>query len=171
MTDPAAARVARQARRWALVGLGLGALVVVALAVTAGCGDDAKAKAQAYYFEARSIARSIERDPDERVRLLRGVAYHFEDPERAAAYERLTGVRPVEPGRASELAAESRARADAIEADPQLYAQTERCAADIVAERFRLEGRARMGPQLECGHCVGAPMCEPWRPVARAARS
>ena len=43
MTDPAAARVARQARRWALAGLGLTALLTVALAatiaLTVGCGD------------------------------------------------------------------------------------------------------------------------------------
>lgn len=154
----------------ALAGLGLSALVMATLALTVGCGHDAKAKAEEYYFRAFAMARNIERDPSTIVRILRGVAYHLDDPERADAYARHTGLL-IELDRASQWAAEDRARADAIEANPALYAQTLRCAADIVGERFKLEARSRAGPQPECGHCVGSPSCQSWRPDARIARS
>ena len=147
------------------------ARAIVALAmlgiVLGGCGADAKA--EFYYKQAFAQADRIERDPARTVRLLRGAADMFGDPERSAAYQRFLGVPPLEEGHSAALAVEWRARADAIEANPHLYAQTERCAADVVGERFRLEARTRGGPQPECGHCVGSPPCQSWRPGVAAA--
>lgn len=93
------------------------------------------------------------------------------NPEQVAAARRSLGVSPREEGFDVAWAAELLAGADAIEAAPALYAQTERCAADIVAERFRIEEYGRRGPQPECGRCARAPMCELWRPSKAAKRS
>ena len=145
------------------------AILALAGVLLGGCGENAKARF--YYDEAFGDARRIESDPAKKVRYLRGAARLFESPEHVAAARRNLGVSPAEEGVDAALAAEYRARADAVEANPRLYAQTERCAADIVAERFRLEARSRGGPQPECGHCVGAPVCPPWPPSAGAERS
>ncbi len=142
------------------------AMLVVALA---GCGNNAKA--EFYYSQAFSQAERIERDSAKEVRFLRAAARLFASPEQVAASRRFLGVSPAEDGVDAGLAAEYLARAAAIEADPQLYAQTERCAADIVAERFGIERLGRKGPQSECGHCVRSPSCESWRPSAVVGRS
>ena len=126
-------------------GSGPRTLAVTALAmlavVLAGCGNHPKA--EFYYDQAFSDARRIEADPAKKIRYLRGAARLFASPEQVAAARRSLGVSPAKTGVDAALAAEYLARADAIEANPSLYAQTLRCSADIVAERFELEGRRR----------------------------
>jgi len=142
-----------------------GAALAMLAIVLAGCGENARARS--YHHDAFSDARHTERDPAKQVALLRSFADGLErNPAAFFARERARGGRPGDDirTRPNAFVAEWRARAAAIEANPHLYAQTLRCSADIVAERFELEGRARGGPQWECGHCVGSPSCPPWRP-------
>ncbi|MDE2902486.1 MAG: hypothetical protein OXP73_05600 [Chloroflexota bacterium] len=148
--------------------IGVSLLTMLAIWV---CTPRQDSKALFYYQQAFSQSRRIEQDPAKEVRYLRGAAGLFDNPEHIATARRGLGVSPAEDGFDSAWAAELRARADAIEAAPGLYAQTQRCAADIVAERFRIEELGRRGPQRECGHCVRSPSCKTWRPGAAIART
>jgi len=155
-------RLARRFRPALLAGLWL-VLGTSALVSCSGLEDQARAFHQAQF----NLARRVERDPAGEAAFLRSFANGLER-DSAGFYGRAqaagVALDDVTRARPAAVVAEWRARAAAIEANPRLYAQTQRCAADIVGERFRLRARARSGPQPECGHCVGTPTCESRRP-------
>ena len=142
------------------------AALAAAVIALAGCGG-LHDQALAFHLAQYDLARRIERDPTGEAAFLWSVADGLERNP-AGFYRRAQAVGAVLDDvtrtRPAAAVAEWRARAAAIEANPRLYAQSQRCAADIVGERFRLRARARSGPQPECGHCVGTPTCESRRP-------